>query len=140
MVNVQTSDGKAFNVDEALAKHSPFLEYHVERNEDVIRLVKVNGGTFSKILEYLNHHKQDPIFEHSDVSKEDFSEWDKEFVNVDQETLLELLEAAQYLDIFPLIALAGKSLTSILNNPDSHELHSSIENDATIISQGLTFF
>ncbi|ORX86091.1 hypothetical protein K493DRAFT_411366 [Basidiobolus meristosporus CBS 931.73] len=84
MVNVQTVDGNTFTVDEALAKHSHYLKDHPEGKEP-IRLTKVNGATFSKVLEYLEHHKEDPVFTLEDTKQQEFSEWDRQFVQVDQD-------------------------------------------------------
>jgi S-phase kinase-associated protein 1 len=62
-----------------------------------------------QVIEYATYHKDDPVMPQDDDTKpknsDDISEWDKEFMNVDQGTLYELILAANYLDMKPLLDL-----------------------------------
>jgi hypothetical protein len=62
------------------------------------------------VLEYCDHHQTDPLPTGDEPSADesrkrttDISEWDKDFIAVDQEMLFEIILAANYLDIKPLL-------------------------------------
>ena len=63
-----------------------------------------------QVLEYCEHHRSDPLPSTDESSQEDsrkrttdISEWDQKFITVDQEMLFEIILAANYLDIKPLL-------------------------------------
>lgn len=70
------------------------------------------------MIEYATHHKDDPTpapeEEMKAKSSDDIDEWDKEFINVDQGTLFEIILAANYMDIQGLLDLG----TCISFSPD----------------------
>ena len=61
------------------------------------------------VIEYCKHHKDDPAPPPEDENKpktsDDIDDWDREFINVDQGTLFEIILAANYLDIQLLLDL-----------------------------------
>ena len=59
--------------------------------------------------------------------------WYAEFVNLDQEILFELILAANYLDIKPLLELACAKVASLIKNRSIPEIRKffNIENDFT---------
>lgn len=69
------------------------------------------------VIEYATHHKGDapppPEDEVKAKSSEDIEEWDKEFINVDQGTLFEIILAANYLDIQGLLDLGCKTVANM---------------------------
>ena len=61
-------------------------------------------------MEYCEHHRGEPLpttdsTDSDDARKRttDISEWDQKFITVDQEMLFEIILAANYLDIKPLL-------------------------------------
>jgi S-phase kinase-associated protein 1 len=59
-----------------------------------------------QVLEWCEHHRKDPepLPEDADDSRKKSTEipdWDKKFIDVDQEMLFEIILAANYLDIKP---------------------------------------
>ena len=61
-------------------------------------------------MEYCEHHRGEPLpttdsSDNDDARKRttDISEWDQKFITVDQEMLFEIILAANYLDIKPLL-------------------------------------
>ena len=61
----------------------------------------------TQILEYCEYHKGDPLLttgsESQDGTSTNVSEWDQRFISVDQEMFFEIILAANYLDIKPLL-------------------------------------
>lgn len=64
----------------------------------------MNSKILSKVLEYCNYHHT------TKDADEERAKWDKDFVAVDDETLFNLILAANYLDIKPLLDLTCKSV------------------------------
>ena len=63
-----------------------------------------------KVLEYCEHHRGEPLPTADDANADenrkrttDIGEWDQKFITVDQEMLFEIILAANYLDIKPLL-------------------------------------
>jgi S-phase kinase-associated protein 1 len=66
-----------------------------------------------QVLEYCDFHKNDPLPNPADQSGDtaeearrrttELGEWDTKFIQVDQEMLFEIILAANYLDIKPLL-------------------------------------
>lgn len=61
-----------------------------------------------QVIEWCEHHRKDPepIPEDADDTRKkttEISEWDSKFIQVDQEMLFEIILAANYLDIKPLL-------------------------------------
>jgi hypothetical protein len=64
-----------------------------------------------EVLEYCTYHCDDLILDSTnDIQSDDtrkrttdISEWDQKFITVDQEMLFEIILAANYLDIKPLL-------------------------------------
>jgi hypothetical protein len=63
-----------------------------------------------QVLEYCDHHQTEPLPTGDEPSADesrkrttDIGEWDQKFISVDQEMLFEIILAANYLDIKPLL-------------------------------------
>lgn len=68
-----------------------------------------------QVLEYCNHHRNDPVVPGDDTDEmrrraTDISEWDAKFIQVDQEMLFEIILAANYLDIKSLLDIGCKTV------------------------------
>lgn len=70
----------------------------------------VSANVLKKVLEWCEHHKKDPepLAEDQDDTRRkttEISDWDAKFIQVDQEMLFEIILAANYLDIKPLLSV-----------------------------------
>jgi len=82
-----------------------------DKEADDIPLLNVKAAVLKKVVEYMRYHAENPP---KDIEKplkspnmaEVVSQWDAEFVDVDQELLFELILAANYMDIKPLLDLS----------------------------------
>jgi S-phase kinase-associated protein 1 len=68
--------------------------------------------SLTQVLEYCEHHRGERLpttdAESQDETRKrttDISEWDQKFIAVDQEMLFEIILAANYLDIKPLLSV-----------------------------------
>jgi len=74
----------------------------------------------NQVLEYCEHHRGEPLPSPDEQSQDetrkrttDISEWDQKFITVDQEMLFEIILAANYLDIKPLLYVFVSSLVPV---------------------------
>ncbi|KAI3830677.1 hypothetical protein MKX03_005423 [Papaver bracteatum] len=100
MVTLRSSDGGSFEVEEAVALQSQTIRRLIEDNCADIPLPNVTNNILAKVLEYCKKHVADiPKGDDGKVEDPELKNWDAEFLNVDQDTLLDLILAANYLNI-----------------------------------------
>ncbi|CAM9646931.1 unnamed protein product [Choristocarpus tenellus] len=91
-----------------------------------------------QVIEFCVHYKEDPM---NDIEKplksanmhEVVQEWYAKFVEVPQETLFELILAANYMDIKPLLDLTCATVASMIKGKTAEEIRKTfnIVNDFT---------
>eukprot|EP01105_Mastigella_eilhardi_P025587 TRINITY_DN700_c0_g1_i1.p1 TRINITY_DN700_c0_g1~~TRINITY_DN700_c0_g1_i1.p1 ORF type:complete len:149 (+),score=56.20 TRINITY_DN700_c0_g1_i1:397-843(+) len=90
-----------------------------------VPLPNVNFKILSKVVDYCKYHHENPS---PDDKKEDskrlddISPWDKKFTEVDQDTLFQLILAANYLDIKPLLDLTCKTVALMIKGKSPEEI------------------
>lgn len=143
-------DNQRFEVDKKVACMSNLIKNMIEDlggDSAEIPLSDMRASTLQKILEYCEHHKDDPIpepevnpdaiddLEPSDRIKRstDITEWDYNFINVEQPLLFEIMLKANFLDIKPLLDLTCKTVANMIKgkNPDELRATFNIKNDFT---------
>ena len=104
-----------------------------------IPLPNVKSNILAKVIEFCKHHVDSPM---SDIEKplksQDMKEcvadaWDAEFVDIEQEDLFELILAANYMDIKPLLDLTCAKVASMIKGKTPEEIRKTfnIVNDFT---------
>ena len=88
--------------------------------DNEVPVMDVKSETLKKIIEYLEHYKDSkpPEIEkplRSSIMSQVVYEWDANFIDVDQESLFELILGANYMDIKPLLDLACAKVASVSN-------------------------
>jgi len=106
--------------------------------ENPIPLPNVTGKILQKVVEYCKYHNEHPDTPSDSEKKDekrtdDIIPWDKEFCDVDQATLFELILAANYLDIKPLLDLTCKTVANMIKGKTPEEIRKTfnIKNDFT---------
>jgi S-phase kinase-associated protein 1 len=113
-----------------------------------------------KVIEWCEHHKNDPVAANDDDSDSrkkttDIEEWDQKFMQVDQEMLFEIIlvsppwkcphvqgihsnqypsqQASNYLDIKPLLDVGCKTVANMIKGKSPEEIRKTfnITNDFT---------
>ena len=130
MIRLRTLDGEEFEVDEAVAIQSQTIRHMIEDGcaDSTIPLANVTASVLSKVLEYCKKHAVDKVDDDS------LKSWDAEFVKVNlQPVLLELVLAANYLDIKGLMDLTCQAVADKIKNKSVEEVRLifNIENDFT---------
>lgn len=90
----------------------------------------VDSQTLAKVIEYLNFHQK---AEERETPAEDQTGWDVNYVKVDDETLFNLILAANYLDIKSLLDLTCKTVADEIKGKTPEEIRTrfNIKNDFT---------
>ncbi|KAF3079708.1 hypothetical protein TWF569_008042 [Orbilia oligospora] len=137
-----SSDNVEMKVDKEVAERSilikNMLEDVGETPDQAIPIPNVNEGVLRKVIEWCEHHRNDPpppADEDSDSRKKstDIEEWDQKFMQVDQEMLFEIILAANYLDIKPLLDVGCKTVANMIKGKSPEEIRKTfnIQNDFT---------
>ncbi|RPB26429.1 hypothetical protein L211DRAFT_781311 [Terfezia boudieri ATCC MYA-4762] len=99
-----------------IATQSIFIMDQLEICREAIPIHNINHSVLTKVIEWCEHHKNDltPADAKMDYEDREIAEWDKTFIQVDQELLIEIILAANYLDIQPLLGLGCRTLFQTL--------------------------
>ncbi|KAK6330725.1 hypothetical protein TWF718_002926 [Orbilia javanica] len=141
-ITLLSSDNVEMKVDKEVAERSilikNMLEDVGETPDQAIPIPNVNEGVLRKVIEWCEHHRNDPpppADEDSDSRKKstDIEEWDQKFMQVDQEMLFEIILAANYLDIKPLLDVGCKTVANMIKGKSPEEIRKTfnIQNDFT---------
>ncbi|XP_037039826.1 S-phase kinase-associated protein 1-like [Bradysia coprophila] len=142
-IRLQSSDGKVFKTKTEIAKTSGTIRNLLEdcQIEDgfdaVIPLKNVSADILQKVLEYAEHHKDDDVSPDDEDDKcrrtDNISQWDADFLKVDQEILFQLVLAANFLDLKGLLNVVCKTLANMLKNKTADEIRKTFDlvNDFT---------
>ncbi|KAJ3027540.1 UNVERIFIED_CONTAM: hypothetical protein HDU68_003626 [Siphonaria sp. JEL0065] len=141
MVKITSSDNQEFTIAKEIANQSVLIKNMLEdvgdSDDQPIPLPNVSGAILQKVIEYATMHKDDAPPSQEDETKpkssEDIEERDKEFINVDQGTLFEIILAANYLDMKNLLDLGCKTVANMIKGKSVEEVRKlfNIVNDFT---------
>ncbi|XP_058728019.1 SKP1-like protein 1A [Vicia villosa] len=135
-INLKSSDGEIFVIDEAVALESQTIKHMIEddcADETGIPLPNVTSKILAKVIEYCNKHVDAANSDGRSVDEDEIKNWDAEFVKVDQKTLFDLILAANYLDIKSLLDLTCKTVADMIKGKTPEEIRKTfnIKNDFT---------
>lgn len=139
-IKVQPSDGVELEFPVEFVEQSTTIKNMVDDcGEDVgtIPLPNVTADTFSRIIKYCDYHWRHPTIipvSEDDRRTDDIIPWDRSFCNTDQKTLFELILAANFLDIKPLLDVCCKTVANALKqvkDPEMIRKYLNIKNDFT---------
>ncbi|EJT49853.1 ubiquitin-protein ligase [Trichosporon asahii var. asahii CBS 8904] len=129
-ITLVTSDEETFNVDKKVAERSNLIKQMIEGEFTA-------SSVLVKVLEYCDHHQNDPLPPSDSNDADDarrkateISEWDAKFI---QEMLFEIILAANYLDIKPLLDVGCKTVANMIKGKTPEEIRKlfNIVNDFT---------
>ena len=92
-----------------------------------VSLQRVKGSALAKVIEFCKHYLQEPLAEiEKPLRSNDMAEvvpaWYANFVNVEQKVLYQLIKAADYLHIDPLLDLTCATLATKVTAKPPEEL------------------
>jgi S-phase kinase-associated protein 1 len=142
---LESSDNAVIEVDRAVVERSMLIKNLLDdlggadiSANNPIPVSNVNESVMRKVIEWCEHHRNDPIQtqdDESDARKKttDIEEWDQKFMQVDQEMLFEIILASNYLDIKPLLDVGCKTVANMIKGKSPEEIRKTfnITNDFT---------
>ena len=139
-IKLQSSEGESFPVDVEIAKKSVTIktmleDLGIEEGEEAVPLPNVDAPILQKVIDWATQHRDDPSLPEEDENTQkkpvEISEWDQDFLNVDQSILFELILAANYLDIKGLLDVTCMSVANMIRgkSPEQIRQHFNIKND-----------
>jgi S-phase kinase-associated protein 1 len=135
-----SQEGEKFEVGKKVAIQSELVKTMSEgdKEENEIPLPNVKSSVLKKVVEYMKYHVDNPAREIEKPLKsanmsEVVSQWDADFVDVDQEVLFELILAANYMDVKPLLDLCCAKVASMIKGKTPEQIRKTfnIVNDFT---------
>ena len=133
-------DGEVLEVAVNIASQSKLINGLIEDGgtDDDIPISQVNKPIMEKVIVFMERMTENaPPEIEKPLSSTDLSQvveaWYAEYVNVDQEMLFEIVMAANYLDIKPLLELSCAKVASLIKGKTVQEIRQffNIENDFT---------
>ncbi|PIA16718.1 E3 ubiquitin ligase SCF complex, Skp subunit [Coemansia reversa NRRL 1564] len=129
MIKLQSSDGRLFVVDMKTISLSTFIKNLIEdlgNNNELLQLPNVKGEILDLVIRYCDYHKDDVQLSEGEVDlfqdKFIVSPWDRKFMQMEDSTMLQLLNAADYLGIEPLVELCCLSIAKIIRDLSADEI------------------
>ncbi|KAL7305566.1 hypothetical protein TKK_0002299 [Trichogramma kaykai] len=130
IVHLQSSDEVIFDVELSIAKRSGLIKTMIEHlGEDNLNeylpLSKIKSNTLEMVIEFAMYHKDSPIPDN--VKEVEMTEWDENFLKVDMQTLVDLINAANFLEMKDLLGLACTKMRSyLIGSPENIHIPFSI--------------
>jgi S-phase kinase-associated protein 1 len=139
VLKLKSAEGEIYQVPLKICQMSELIKtMAMDDTAEDIPLLNVKSAVLKKVVEYMRYHAENPP---KDIEKplkspnmaEVVSQWDADFVDVDQELLFELILAANYMDIKPLLDLTCAKVASMIKgkNPEQIRKTFNIVNDFT---------
>ncbi|KAG2370800.1 hypothetical protein C9374_005997 [Naegleria lovaniensis] len=140
-VELQSKDKQSFKVDRDVILMSGLVKDMLEEGDEddcpIIPVPNVDSKPLQKVIEYCQYHHKEPAQEIEKPLKgkiEDvICDWDKKFLEIDQSLLIELIMAANYLNIKDLLDLTCAKVASMIKGKSPEQIREmfGIENDFT---------
>ena len=125
-----SSDGQKFEISAKAAMRSQIVkESIIGNNQEEIEFNanNIKGDILKKVVEYLEHHENE---EPKEIERplpslnfqECVDEWDYNFIDININTILEIINASNYLNIPPLLELASAKMAYIIKGKTTEEI------------------
>mmetsp|Transcript_10215 Transcript_10215/g.18003 ORF Transcript_10215/g.18003 Transcript_10215/m.18003 type:complete len:180 (+) Transcript_10215:179-718(+) len=138
-----SQEGTKFELNRSTAVMSVLVKEMIDEEEGEdsnpeIPLPNVKSAVLEKVIEFCEVHIEQPMAEiekplASANMAEVVSEWYAKFIDLEQELIFELILAANYMDIKPLLDLTCAKVASMIKGKSPEEIreHFNIPNDFT---------
>jgi len=144
LIELVSGDDHKFEVQSKYLMMSGLLKNMLEEIEDdgeeeedasTVPVPNVNENALQKVIEFCKHHYKNKMKAIEKPLRKDFkecvSEWDFEFIRINEEFLIELIMAANYLDLKDMLELGCAKVASMLKGKTAQQIREmfGIEND-----------
>ena len=131
IITLTSNDNENFEIEKDIALLSETIKNMYEDNNEnslPIPLPNVNSKILSKVIEYMKYYKT------TKNNDEENDQWLKSYINLDDETLFNIILAANYLDIKSLLDITCKAVADEIKScktPEEIRKRFNIKNDFT---------
>jgi S-phase kinase-associated protein 1 len=126
MIKILSSDDQVFEVEENVLFQSTLIKNIVsdlDASDQAIPLQNVTSVILKKIIKYAEHHKDDETVEEDEGTDSTITdEWDIEFMKLDKDVIIEIILAANYLDMKNLLNLGCKTIANMIKGKSVEEI------------------
>ena len=137
IIKIICKGGNKVSIKLNAVKNSKFIcNYNNDFPNSELYLKDIKYSTIIRLKDYLEHYSNStPKKIEMPLPNKDFKdcidEWDYDFINCDTETILELMVAANFLDINSLLDLTSAKIASLIKGKNSEEIRRilNMEND-----------
>ena len=134
IIKIKSSDNKIVELSSKAALRSGLLRGIIEDypEDTEFPLNHVNGTTLEKVKEYLTHYQdQEPSIISKPLKSNNFKEcadeWDNNFIGEDNDSILSLIIAANFMDIKPLLELASAKVACKIRGTTTESIRKDFE-------------
>lgn len=135
-IKIISSEGNEYNISKKAAMRSNLIKGMIEDfpDDSLFPMKNIKGDILQKIKEYLMHYKDvEPKKIEIPLKSNNFNEcvdsWDFNFIGNDIDFIIDLLEAANYMDIKPLHELVSAYLGANIRGINSNAILKDFEID-----------
>lgn len=133
-ITLTSRDGTSFEVPLCVAKMSELVKTMIPEDENdmtdmgSIPLPAVKDEVLSKVVSFCTHYQEKPMdaiekpLKSNHIAEVVGDEWYANFVNVPQDMLFELILAANYMNIQPLLDLTCATVASLIKGKTPEEI------------------
>ena len=128
IIKIKSNDGAVFELSSKAASRSGLLNGIIkDYPEDNEFSVNVNGKTLEKVKDYLTYYQdKEPQIITKPLKSKKFeecaNEWDAKFLDVNNDAILSLVLAANYLDIKPLFELTSAKIACCIRGTTTENI------------------
>ena len=141
-ITIISQEGTKFNIDNKIAEMSGLINNIIGDDfddfDDEIPLPNVKEPILNKIIQFCNHYHEEQLPQiekplKSPIMSENVSEWYANFIDLDQQTIFDIILAANYMDIKPLLDLSCAKIACMIKGKTPEEIRKTfnILNDFT---------
>ncbi len=139
-LNLISSDGQKIPIDRKSAEKSGIIKDMMQdfESSNEIPISDVRGDILKKVVEYLTHYaeilpRELPKPLPSADLREVTDEWDVNFLDTNNDTVFDIINAANFMSIKPLLDLACAKIAVQMKGKTAQEIRDlfNIENDLT---------
>lgn len=121
-----SQEGDIIEVDKEVAAQLSLIKDLVEDTnaDETIPIPNIKTQVLRKVLEYCEKHKaENPSKGEKSLEGSDLAEFDWKYIDIEnQEEIFDIIEAANYLDVKPLLELSQAKVASLMKGKSPEEI------------------
>ncbi|RWS25320.1 hypothetical protein B4U80_06559 [Leptotrombidium deliense] len=129
IIKLRSNDGHVFEAPLKAMKQSTTIKGMIETITDddenideIVNMPVVNSAILNKVIDWCIHHENDRQQEIEVTNDTVIDVWDKAFLNVNSQILMQIINAANYLDIKYLMDISCLTMANSLRGKNASQM------------------